>query len=150
MKWLDGIIDSMNMSFNKLWEIVKDREAGHAAVRGVTESWDMTEQLNNNNTYLESLYFPYILTLNNMKSLPFHCLLSFSLPYSMFLFLSFLTFWRTFYFYFLLLLSCYSQIFSIILSKPPTKITGHIPALLTSNITQYFYHFLDILRILEG
>ena len=108
MKWLDGIIDSMNMSFNKLWEIVKDREAGHAAVRGVTESWDMTEQLNNNNTYLESLYFPYILTLNNMKSLPFHCLLSFSLPYSMFLFLSFLTFWRTFYFYFLLLLSCYS------------------------------------------
>ena len=58
MRWLNGIIESMDMSLSKLREIVKDRESWHAAVHRITKL-NATERLNNN---------PYLLFANHFSN----------------------------------------------------------------------------------
>ena len=78
---MDGIIESMDMGFSNLLEIVKDKEAWHAAVHGVTKSWT---QLSNQTTTIKKkkrqLHSQHLSYLPNCPTLPMECVSSLNIP----------------------------------------------------------------------
>ena len=67
MRWLDGIINSVDMNLSKLREIVKDREVWCAAVHGVNGELEKTQQLNNDNIVLKVEFLEYFIENNRSK-----------------------------------------------------------------------------------
>ena len=63
MRCLGGITDAMDMNLGKLWEMVRDREAWHVAVHGVTKSWTQFFYMTNIFQSTDYSSFPFFLTL---------------------------------------------------------------------------------------